>query len=228
MNATSGEAAHGAARGLYRTKPAPYFEGIAQDLGQVLPGLSGARILEIGCGSGATGHRALGQGLAAEYVGVEMDVAAAAAAESVLSRVVCGNVEEMDLGLLGIDWDAIVCFEVLEHLVDPWSLVGRLAGLLRTGGALLASSPNVAHWRIIRELLRGRFTYEDVGPMDRTHLRWFTPDSFAGMFEEAGLEVRQLGPVPPLRPKARLFDTVTRGRFRHVLSTQIAVQAIRP
>ena len=41
-------------------------------------------------------------------------------------------------------YDAVILSEVLEHLTDPWALVRKLSPLVRPGGLLLASSPNVS------------------------------------------------------------------------------------
>lgn len=90
---------------------------------------------------------------------------------------------------------------------------------------MLASSPNVAHWRVIRELVRGRFELADQGVFDRTHMRWFTPTSFATMFERAGLRVERLGPVTPFSPRTRLLSQATGGRFDHLFMTQISLAA---
>jgi hypothetical protein len=63
--------------------------------------------------------------------------------------------------------------------------------------------------------------------MDRTHLRWFTPDSYREMFETAGLEVLSVEPLTPLRWKARAFDGLTGGRFRHLFIAQIMIKGRR-
>ena len=99
----------------------------------------------------------------------------------------------------------------LYHQVET-SLRGFIqAGLLKPGGVILASSPNVSHYRIIAQLLRGRFEYADVGPMDRTHLRWFTPVSYAQMFEDAGFATRHVGPMTPAGRKTKLLRAASLG-----------------
>ncbi len=92
---------------------------------------------------------------------------------------------------------------------------------------LLASSPNISHWRVIRELVMGRFRLADQGVFDRTHLRWFTPEAFIELVEKAGFEVYEVGPVTPFSPRTELISRLTGGRFDHLFMTQIAIVAIR-
>jgi hypothetical protein len=65
-----------------------------------------------------------------------------------------------------------------------------LAALLKPGGVLIASIPNVRHFRVVLPLLfRGSWKYADFGLMDRTHLRFFTKASAIELLESAGLTV---------------------------------------
>jgi len=41
------------------------------------------------------------------------------------------------------EFDAVICLEGLEHLVNPVQLVAELARVTRTGGAIVVSTPNV-------------------------------------------------------------------------------------
>ncbi|MDP1601984.1 MAG: methyltransferase domain-containing protein, partial [Legionella sp.] len=115
--------------------------------------------------------------------------------------------------------------EVLEHLVEPGEVLKRLARYVRPGGMLLASSPNISHWRVIRELVMGRFQLADQGVFDRTHLRWFTPDTFADLADQAGFDVEELGPVTAFSTRTELISKLTAGRFDHLFMTQIAMIA---
>jgi SAM-dependent methyltransferase len=57
------------------------------------------------------------------------------------------NVEDMDSPCwkeVGSDYDVILFCEILEHLlVDPAPLMDRLKGMLRPGGSLMLTTPNV-------------------------------------------------------------------------------------
>ena len=213
---------------IYDSKPDSYFANARNDIVQILTTGADAAILELGCGAGGTGRAALAAGKARRYVGLELNPTAAAAASQHLSEVLVGDVEALDLAPLHGAFDALIISEVLEHLTDPWTTLGRLAECLKPGGHVYASSPNIAHWSVIRGLLAGRFEYAEKGVMDRTHLRWFTPDSYRDLFRSAGLEVLSVRPVTPLRSRSRVVDRLTGGRLRHLLFTQIMVVARRP
>lgn len=211
--------------GFYAVKPASYFSGARADFVDRLPRDPSAQILEVGCGTGATGALALSEGCCGRYIGVELFPAAAAEAREVLSDVTVGNVETLAFDWQPAAFDVMIFSEVLEHLVEPGEVLKRLARYVRPGGLLLASSPNISHWRVIRELVMGRFNLADQGVFDRTHLRWFTPESFAGMAEAAGFDVEEIGPVTAFSPRTELISRLTAGRFDHLFMTQIAIIA---
>ncbi len=79
--------------------------------------------------------------------------------------------------------------DVLEHLPDPERALAAARRLLRPGGRLFVSVPNVANLTVRLSLLFGRFEYGDRGIMDRTHLRFFTRKSALRMVRGAGFEV---------------------------------------
>lgn len=214
----------------YAEKHASYFAGARLDFVAMLPEDPTARILEIGCGTGRTGALALARGRAGNYVGIELFDAAADEARNVLSDVVTADVEKLDFDSLGwqpASFDALILSEVLEHLVDPGRVLKKIARFIRPGGVVLASSPNVSHWRVIRELVMGRFYLADQGVFDRTHMRWFTPMTFADMFDDAGFRVERVGPVTPFAPRTELISRATGGRYDHLFMAQISLAAVR-
>lgn len=211
----------------YATKRDDYFTSARADYVAQLPADPGAAILELGCGNGATGLLALREGKCGTYVGIEMFEPAAAEARNVLTAVHVGDVAVLDLPYPHGSFDALICSEVIEHLVDPEPVLRRLIALLKPCGVIYASSPNVSHWKIVSRLLRGRFDYEDFGAMDRTHLRWFTPRSYRALFEAAGAEtvfVRRLAPVRGLK---KLILGVL-GPVSHLFWYQIDYRGRRP
>lgn len=212
----------------YDEKAEGYFGGVRSDFLDLLPVGRGAKVLEIGCGSGETGAAALAQGRCSSYHGIEIVPRAAELARARLTNVLEGNVEQMDLPWPDRHFDALLMSEVLEHLVDPWTVVKRVVPKLKPGAVVLASSPNVAQIDILRSLLADRWELTDEGVMDRTHLRWFTQASYRRLFEDAGLRVEQVSAMAPAGPIGRLFNLITLNRFRHLTVRQICIIARVP
>lgn len=207
----------------YADKTRDYFAGARHDIVALLPTDRESSILEIGCGSGGTARAVRAAGKAGRYVGIELFAEAAEAARDCLDTLIVGDVERIDLSAAGTGFDALIMSEVVEHFSDPWATIARLAPLLRPGAAVFASSPNVAHWQVIRDLLRGRFDYADAGVMDRTHLRWFTPAGYRALFEGAGFTVDVVRPISNPRWRARLIDRMSGGRLSHLFMMQMMV-----
>jgi 2-polyprenyl-3-methyl-5-hydroxy-6-metoxy-1,4-benzoquinol methylase len=212
---------------FYAEKKQSYFSGARVDFVARLPEDPTASILEIGCGTGATGALARASGRAGHYTGVELFEAAAVEARAHLDEVITGDVERLEFSWQPCSFDAVILSEVLEHLIEPWAVLKRLHPFMRPGALVLASSPNVSHWRVIRELIQGRFQLADQGVFDRTHMRWFTPDSFAAMFERAGYEVMRVRPVTAFSARTAAISQMTGGRFDHMFMTQICLEARR-
>ncbi|MGB3676452.1 MAG: class I SAM-dependent methyltransferase [Candidatus Nanopelagicales bacterium] len=208
----------------YAGKRPEYFEGARADFVDDLPGH--AKVLEIGCGAGGTGALALATGRAVRYHGVEIEPSAAKAAAERLTEVLVGDVEQIDLPWKPGYFDALFMSEVLEHLRDPWTVLRRLRPLVRRGGLVCASSPNVAHYRIIQMMLAGRWTLESEGAMDATHLRWFTPESYAEMFTTCGFVVDTVAPLVPLTVKQRVAAAAT--RHPHLFWVQVNLRGHVP
>jgi len=207
----------------YQQKPDDYFHGARTDFIDALPEAPDARLLEVGCGLGATGALALKHGRAGHYTGIELDRRAAEEARKTLNEVQVGNVEEMDFNWAPSSFDGLILSEVLEHLIDPWTVMKRLAPLVRPGGLVLASSPNVSHYSIIAEQMKGHWNLTDQGVMDRTHMRWFTPATFRALFEDAGFEVESIKPLVPFGSKARLISRLSANKLDHLFMRQIVV-----
>ncbi|MCD6727419.1 MAG: class I SAM-dependent methyltransferase [Solirubrobacteraceae bacterium] len=105
----------------------------------------GLRVADLGCGVGY-GSDVLAAAGAASVVGVDVDPATIAEASAEFGSdavdFVCGDALDWVEALEPGELDAIVAFEVLEHLPDPVRLVDRLAPLAARGVRVIASVPN--------------------------------------------------------------------------------------
>jgi 2-polyprenyl-3-methyl-5-hydroxy-6-metoxy-1,4-benzoquinol methylase len=148
---------------------------------------SGRRVLDIGCSTGYLAEALVRRGNS--VVGVEFDPVAAARAREWCDDVVVCDVDTFEPpATLGL-FDVVLCADVIEHLRDPRSFLLLSRSLLRRGGRLILSTPNVANWSIRIGLLAGRFRYTDRGILDRTHTHLFTRRTLIECLHGAGYQL---------------------------------------
>jgi len=177
-----------------------------------------SRVLDLGCSHGVLseqlreiGHHVTGVDLV-EHDGVRARVDRFVAAD--LSRGIPAEV--------GGDYDVVVAADVLEHVRHPERLLAEAQRCLRSGGSVVASVPNFAHWYPRMRVTMGRFDYDRRGILDRGHMRFFTRRSFERIVAEQGLTVHRRAPV------GMPLEIVDRGRDRddHA-SPRTAVDALQ-
>jgi SAM-dependent methyltransferase len=172
------------------------FQPVGGDLNPPLRALlersiqPGARCLDVGCGDGRTvGPWLLEQGC--RYVGV--DVSEAAVGQATAAGLDARRIE--DASVLPFEdgsFDAGLIIEVLEHLFAPHLAVAELHRVLRPGGVLVATVPNVSYWRRRLDLaLLGRWNPfgDDLSveqPWRDPHVRFFNLGSMDRMLRQAG------------------------------------------
>jgi SAM-dependent methyltransferase len=164
----------------------------------VLNGLvhSNTRCLDVGCGDGRTEgiwlHNRTGS-----YVGVDVSNQAVATAASLgLDARVINDASSLPFP--SNTFDLVVCFEVLEHLMFPLDAAREIQRVLKPGGALVATVPNVVYWTRRKELLLGTWNpFGDDSAIDEPwrdpHIRFFSPSSLESMLRRAGLSDIAIG-----------------------------------
>ncbi len=131
--------------------------------------LRGKKVLDAGCGTGY-GLEMLADAGAVALTGVDLDPGAVAEARVRGGR--CGaTVVQADLQALELpddSFDAVVCFETIEHLESPQRGLAELRRVVRPGGMIVVSSPN-----------------PDVYPPGNEHHRHeLRPEELAGLVRE--------------------------------------------
>ena len=192
-------------------------------------------VLEVGCGEGRFSAAIEG---AVETWGIEPDPEAAERAAGRLHHVLSGSFEQEKDKLPREYFDAIVCNDVIEHMVDHDQFLEDIKAFLSPGGSLVASVPNVRHYQNLFELVVARdWHYREAGTLDRTHLRFFTERSLRRAFEQHGYRIDLLaginGGIKFGWSKWRLAQSLfayaaiagSLGRSRDIMYPQFAVRA---
>jgi 2-polyprenyl-3-methyl-5-hydroxy-6-metoxy-1,4-benzoquinol methylase len=185
------------------------------------------RVLEIGCGSGLTAPWLRRHG-ASHLTGVEIHEASAVIAATKFDEIHAMPVEEALARLQG-EYDLVLCLDVLEHLVDPWSVLDNLRRLVRPDATLALSIPNIRFITSLYSLAIGPgFRYEPEGILDITHLRFFTRQDIGRMLDATSWKARRWGgPAKRFRLLRRTLRTATRGISDEWLTAQWFVTAAR-
>ncbi len=152
-----------------------------------------AYVLDVGCHTGIFGA-VLKKERSATVVGIDVDAPALQIARTRINEALLLNVEEpgWEQVLITQGWkqfDVVLFGDVLEHTRDPEAILIAAKKLLKPGGRIVVSIPNVAHWRIRLGLLFGRFHYTDSGILDNTHLRFYTSRSGHELLERCGYTI---------------------------------------
>ncbi len=156
---------------------------------QATNGLSGLRILDIGCGGGLVCEPLARLGAA--VVGVDpsatnIEVARLHAAQSELDIDYRAATAE-DLAEAGETFDVVLALEVVEHVADVPAFLDITAGMVRPGGIMVVATINrtmkafglaiVGAEYVLRWLPRGTHSYEKL----------VRPDEVEAPLQEAGL-----------------------------------------
>ncbi len=158
-----------------------YYGEVRDDILPFVP--EGVRdVLEVGCGRGVTGEL-LQQRLGCRVTGVEMNPEVAKQAARHLDRVIVGDVEALEIEGR---FDAVVATELFEHLCYPEAFLEKMRRLLRPGGRIVLSVPNVGHYSVVEDLLAGRWDYLPIGLLCYTHFRFFTRATLVSWLERLG------------------------------------------
>ena len=139
--------------------------------------IAGMDVLDAGCGEGY-GSSILAE-RAASVVGVDLE---RDVIEHAAERYPSVHFQTGDLATLGFPdgaFDAVVTFQVIEHLQSPRGFVAECARVLRPGGTLILSTPN-------------RLTFSPTGVRNPFHTVEFAPTELRGVIEE-GFAVSMLG-----------------------------------
>jgi SAM-dependent methyltransferase len=213
----------------YADKSQEYYAHARVEIAPLLPSRA-PRVLEVGCGQGATLRWLRESNRCIYTAGIELSEHSAQRARACADYVVCGDAEELIASsFVGEKFDLILCLDVLEHMVDPWRFVGLLPPLLHSTGQVIFSIPNVRNLGVVLPLLfRGLWRYREEGILDRTHLRFFTRESALQLASIPPLIVRRWAHNIPKPSRLNLLNKLTFGLAADFLALQFLIAAGPP
>lgn len=180
-----------------------YYDGLNVKLLEAIPS-DARRVLELGCANGRLGRRFKALHPGVTWWGVELSPEAAATAAQHLDRVLQFDIDRADLAQLESGFDTIVIGDLLEHLRDPARLLESLYDLGTADAQIVCCLPNMTHLSVIERMVAGDISYDSMGLLDQTHVRFYSPASAIKTFLDAGW-------LPHLRDQHRV--EVTQSHF---------------
>ena len=102
-------------------------------------------------------------------------------------------------------FSTVLCCELLEHLTtDPMHMMMELNRILKIGGSLVLTTPNIASLRAAAAILQGFHPMlfpayirpRAGGEVEARHSREYTPREIQSLFEVAGFELTLLDTGP--------------------------------
>jgi SAM-dependent methyltransferase len=118
----------------------------ARMLAGILTGVAGpAVIIDVGCGDGAALAVAAARNPGHRFAGIDWSADALRQARARRLALVRGSAHPR-LPVADGAADVVIMSELIEHLVDPDGAVAEVRRVLRPGGSLLLSTPNLAAW----------------------------------------------------------------------------------
>jgi 2-polyprenyl-3-methyl-5-hydroxy-6-metoxy-1,4-benzoquinol methylase len=177
------------ARFAHAWSPSRFDLTRAARLRQLLQQRPAGLVLDVGCYDGQFITRVVEPGPAA-LIGLDVAVPALHAART---RGVQGVRAQIEAGLpfRSGAFATVVVAEVIEHVFDTQAVVDELARVLRPGGWLALTTPNLVALSGRAQLVLGRSPHNvefDASPGTSGHIRYFTFDTLEALLRRAGLQ----------------------------------------
>ncbi len=156
----------------------------------------GTRLLDVGCWGGEGLGRMDAASRFSELYGVDLIPASVEAARARGIQASLVDLNQQALPFADGLFDAVTCLAVIAQVFDPERTVAELARVLRPGGQLVLSVPNVAVLPNRLALLVGRRPRTSPDPAwDGGQLHYFTLGATRDLLERHGLVVQSVHPT---------------------------------
>lgn len=143
-----------------------------------IPGNEYGTLLDFGCGNGAFMELMRGFGWTA--YGIEPD--SARSVDDSRGRHIYHSIQDLESNV-NTKFDVIILSHVIEHLPDPYSLIGELKGLCASKGRVIITTPNA---KSLGASIFGRY-WRGLEPP--RHFNIFTKQSLIEVLENSGYQI---------------------------------------
>ena len=191
------------------------------DLLKIIP-VTAKRLVEVGCSSGALAREFKKVAPSCDYLGIEIDAERAEQAKRYCDRSLALDIEQAEEAFWQAcaDRDCWIFGDVLEHLRDPWQVLRNIRSVIPPDGVLAVCIPNAQHWTVQVRLNIGDFRYEELGLLDKTHLRWFTRKTIFELMQQTGFQV--------IKAYTRVFAEPKREKFLPIIGEMAKLAGADP
>lgn len=164
----------------------------------------GEKMLDVGCGNGSLVFKAKDK--YRELFGVDISPSRIEEANNNAMKQF-GNLDDMSFSSFNVNdklnfsdnmFDAATSIAVIEHVFDPYFVIGEIHRVLKLGGIFIAEVPNIAYLRQRIHLLFGKLpvtssplNWKEIG-WDGGHLHYFTKDKFCELLEDCGFKILKI------------------------------------
>ncbi len=192
----------------------------------VLPPLfaGSKRVLDLACGDGEVSEF-LKNKMGLSVIGIDFSKEAIKKAKSRGIEAICVDVEAK-LPFKDSEFDTVFWGDNVEHLFNPEETLKEINRVLKRGGKLILSCPNMGYWR-------HRFTYLFNGALADTewsgnppwawhHIRFFNPKTLGLFLKTQGLSINRI-----LGVSKRLPDRYLTQFFPGIFAMIMVVEAYK-
>lgn len=158
-------------------------------------GLSGKRVLDVGCGGGILAESMAERG--AEVTGIDMGEAPLAVARLHLREVGLfvdyqHSTAEAFAGAHPGEFDVVTCLEMLEHVPDPASVIAACAQLVRPGGHVFFSTINRTPKAWMLAIIGAEYLLRMLPRGTHDYAKFIRPSELASACAASGIELREM------------------------------------
>ncbi|MEO7547739.1 MAG: bifunctional 2-polyprenyl-6-hydroxyphenol methylase/3-demethylubiquinol 3-O-methyltransferase UbiG [Ramlibacter sp.] len=154
--------------------------------------LSGARVLDVGCGGGILSDSMARKG--AQVLGIDLSAKALKVAQLHALEAQTPNVAYREVSVEALagaqpgSFDGVTCMEMLEHVPDPASVVRACSALVRPGGWVFFSTINRNAKAFVFAIVGAEYVLNLLPRGTHEYLKFIRPSELATYCRACGLQ----------------------------------------